>query len=94
MTAERAHQVGLANRIVANGTEIDAAPGMARKTIDLAPLAPATMKRFVNRDVLPKGAAELAARFGAELAAARNSADAAEGIRAFKERRKPRYEGR
>ena len=33
------------------------------------------------------------ARFGAELAAVRNSADAAEGVRAFKEKRKPRYQG-
>ena len=67
---------------------------MAEKAIDLAPLALATMKRFVNDPLLPRGPAELAARFGAELAAVRNSADAAEGIRAFKERRKPRYEGR
>jgi hypothetical protein len=43
---------------------------------------------------LPKGPAELVARFEAELAAVRNSADAAEGIGAFKERRKPRYQGR
>ena len=60
----------------------------------LAPLTLATMKRFVNAHVLPKGPAELAAKFGAELAAVRNSSDATEGIRAFKERRKPRYEGR
>ena len=64
------------------------------KICDLAPLPLATMKRFVNEHVLPKGPAELAARFGAELAAVRGSADAAEGVRAFKERRKPRYEGR
>jgi enoyl-CoA hydratase len=44
--------------------------------------------------VLPKGPAELVARYGAELAAVRNSADAEEGVRAFKERRKPRYQGR
>ena len=62
--------------------------------VDLAPLALATMKRFVNDHVLPKGPAELAARFGAELAAVRNSADAAEGVRAFKEKRQPRYQGR
>ncbi len=67
---------------------------MAHKVIGLAPLALATMKRFVNDHVLPKGPAELAARFGADLATVRNSADAAEGIRAFKERRQPRYEGR
>jgi len=94
MTAERAYQVGLANRIVTNGTEIEEAIALAHKIVDLAPLALATMKRFVNDHVLPKGPAELAARFGAELAAVRNSADAAEGVRAFKERRKPRYEGR
>ena len=62
--------------------------------VDLAPLALATMKRFVNDHVLPHGPAELAARFGAELAAIRTSADAAEGVRAFKEKRKPRYQGR
>lgn len=92
--ASRAYQVGLANRIVTNGTEIDEAVALAQKIVDLAPLALATMKRFVNGHVLPKGPAELAAKFGAELAAVRNSSDAAEGVRAFRERRKPRYEGR
>jgi len=86
--------VGLANRVVGNGKEIEEAVALAMKIVDLAPLALATMKRFVNDHVLPKGPAELAARFGAELGAVRNSADAVEGVRAFKERRKPRYEGR
>ena len=67
---------------------------MAEKIVGLAPLALATMKRFVNDGVLPKGPAELVARYGADLAAVRNSADAEEGVRAFKERRKPRYQGR
>jgi enoyl-CoA hydratase/carnithine racemase len=67
---------------------------MAEKIVDLAPLALAAMKRFVNDGVLPKGPAELMARYGAELAVVRNSADAAEGVRAFKEKRKPRYQGR
>jgi enoyl-CoA hydratase/carnithine racemase len=94
ISAQRAYEAGFANRIVANGSEIAEALALAGKIVDLAPLALATMKRFVNGHVLPKGPAELAARFGAELAAVRNSADAVEGIRAFKERRKPRYEGR
>jgi enoyl-CoA hydratase len=94
LDAERAYQAGLVNKVVANGKEIEEALAVAHKIVDLAPLALATMKRFVNEHVLPKGPAELAARFGAELAAVRNSADAAEGVRAFKERRKPRYEGR
>jgi enoyl-CoA hydratase/carnithine racemase len=92
--AERAYQVGLANRIVSHNSEVEEAVALAMKIVDLAPLALATMKRFVNDHVLPKGPAELAARFSAELAAVRNSADAAEGIAAFKERRKPRYQGR
>jgi enoyl-CoA hydratase len=92
--AERAYQIGLANRIVSNGTEIEEAVALAMKIVDLAPLALATMKRFVNQHILAKGPAELMVRFGAELAAVRNSEDAAEGVRAFKERRKPRYEGR
>ena len=94
ISAERAYQIGLANRVVPDGTEIEEAVALADKIVGLAPLALATMKRFVNDGVLPKGPAELAARYGAELAAVRNSADAAEGVRAFKERRKPRYQGR
>jgi enoyl-CoA hydratase/carnithine racemase len=92
--AERAYQMGLANRVVSNNSEVDEAIALAMKIVDLAPLALATMKRFVNDHVLPKGPAELMARAAAQLAAVRNSADAAEGISAFGERRKPRYRGR
>jgi enoyl-CoA hydratase len=92
--AARAYQAGLVNKVVANGEEIEEALGFAQTIVELAPMALATMKRFVNEHVLPKGPAELAARFGAELAAVRNSADAVEGARAFGERRKPRYQGR
>jgi enoyl-CoA hydratase/carnithine racemase len=92
--AARAHQAGLVNRIVSNGEEVAEALALAGRIAQLAPLALATMKRFVNQHVLPQGPAELAARFAAELAAVRGSADAAEGRRAFRERRPPRYEGR
>ena len=94
ISARRAYEVGLANRVVGEGGEVAEAVALAEKIVDLAPLALATMKRFVNDHVLPKGPAELAARAGAELAAVRNSADAAEGVRAFRERRNPRYQGR
>jgi hypothetical protein len=77
-----------------DGTELDEAIAMANKIVDLAPLALATMKRFVTGYILPKGPSELAARFAADLAAVRNSEDAAEGVQAFKERRRPRYQGR
>jgi enoyl-CoA hydratase/carnithine racemase len=94
INAERAYQIGLANWVVPDGREVEEALALAEKIVGLAPLALAAMKRFVNDGVLPKGPAELAARYGAELAAVRNSADAEEGVRAFKERRKPRYQGR
>jgi len=94
IAARRAYEAGFANRVVPDGQEIDAAVELAEKMVDLAPLALAAMKRFVNEHVLPKGPSELAARFGAELAAVRNSEDAAEGVRAFKEKRRPRYQGR
>lgn len=93
ITARRGYEVGLVNRVVPDGTELDEAIAMASKIVDLAPLALATMKRFVTEHILPKGPSELAARFNAELSAVRNSEDAVEGVRAFKERRRPQYKG-
>jgi enoyl-CoA hydratase len=92
--AARAYAVGLANRVVAAGSEVEAAVAMAEKIVDLAPLALSAMKRFVNDGVLPKGPAELAARYGGELGAVRDSEDAREGVNAFREKRRPRYRGR
>jgi enoyl-CoA hydratase len=91
--ARRAYEAGLANRVVPDGSEIDAAVALAEKIVDLAPLALATMKRFVTEHVLPRSPSELAAIFGADLARVRDSEDAKEGVRAFRERRKPRYRG-
>ncbi|MGH7093524.1 MAG: enoyl-CoA hydratase/isomerase family protein [Stellaceae bacterium] len=94
ISAARAYEVGFANRVVATGGEVEEAVALAEKIVDLAPLALAAMKRFVNDGVLPRGPAELAARYGGELAAVRGSEDAKEGVQAFRERRKPRYQGR
>jgi enoyl-CoA hydratase len=88
--AARAYAVGLANRVVTAGNEVDEAVAMAEKIVDLAPLALAAMKRFVNDGVLPKGPAELAALYGSQLGAVRSSEDAKEGVAAFRERRRPR----
>src|SRR5438270_4867724 len=44
--AERAYQIGLANRVVPDGREVEEAVAMAETIVDLAPLALATMKRF------------------------------------------------
>src|SRR5690348_610641 len=55
ISAARAYEVGLANRVVAAGDEVEEAVGLAGKIVELAPLALGTMKRFVNDHVLPKG---------------------------------------
>ena len=59
ISAERAYQIGLANRVVPDGREVEEALALADKIVGLAPLALAAMKRFVNDGVLPKGPAEL-----------------------------------
>lgn len=94
ITAQRAYEVGFANRIVPAGRHVEEAVALATELAGYAPLALATMKRFVNEHILPKGPSELMARYGAELARVRESDDAAEGVRAFKEKRPPRYTGR
>jgi hypothetical protein len=64
--------------MVSNGTEIGKALAMTHNIIELAPLALAAIKRFVNDHIWPRGPTALAARFGAEPAAVRDSADAVE----------------
>src|ERR1700704_2287651 len=56
ISAERAYQIGLANRVVPDGREVGEALALADKIVGLAPLALAAMKRFVNDGGLPKGA--------------------------------------
>lgn len=92
--ARRAYEVGFANRVVPDGSEVEEALALAGKIVDLAPLALAAMKRFVTGHILPRGPSEIAGLAAAQLGAVRDSEDAAEGIRAFREKRKPRYRGR
>ena len=51
-------------------------------------------KRFVNASVIPKSPSEISALYRRDLLAVRNSADGEEGRRAFREKRKPKFEGR
>jgi enoyl-CoA hydratase/carnithine racemase len=92
--ARRAYDVGFVNRVVPNGTQEAEALAMAAELLDSAPLVLATLKRFVNDVILPTGPVERMVETSQALARVRSSADMAEGVAAYKEKRKPRFTGR
>ena len=91
--AQRAYDVGFVNRVVANGEHEAAALGMAEQLLDSAPLVIAALKRLVN-EVIPTGPIERMVGISQTVAKVRQSDDLQEGIRAYKEKRKPRFTGR
>jgi enoyl-CoA hydratase/carnithine racemase len=94
VSARRAYEVGFVNRVVPDGTHEAEALAMARELLDAAPLVVATLKHFVNDIILPAGPVERMVATGQAIARVRGSADMAEGVAAFKEKRKPRFTGR
>jgi enoyl-CoA hydratase len=93
LTAARAYEVGMVNRVVPTGSEREAALEYARILARSAPLVVGTLKRF-TLGTLNKSPAEAAAIARAELLLVRDSADGAEGRRAFGEKRPPQFTGR
>lgn len=93
MTAQRAYEVGLVNRVVADGTQLDEALAWADEMAGHAPLVLRTLKRFVTEQVLPKGPSELLALAERDLRVVRESDDLAEGKAAWMEKRVPEYTG-
>ncbi len=91
--AERAHALGLVNRLTEPGQTLPEALALARQIAEQAPLAVretlAALERL-NADDDDCGW-ELTQR---AKAVARQSADSKEGVAAFKERRAPRWQGR
>jgi enoyl-CoA hydratase/carnithine racemase len=92
--ARRAYEVGLANEVVPTGQQVTRALEMAREIAGFAPLVLKTLKRFITNEVMPQGPSEKAGRATRQLLAVRESEDGAEGARAFKEKRAPRWKGR
>jgi enoyl-CoA hydratase len=93
VSAERAYGVGFVNRLVPEGQHEAEALRMAEELLDHAPLVLGTLKRLVN-EILPAGPIERMVATSQSIARVRASEDMQEGIRAYKEKRKPVFRGR
>lgn len=97
ITAQRAYELGLVNKVVAADALMEAAMDLARRIVGNAPLSIRASKRIAKgmdadgRFPLEEVKWDRSRREGAAVIA---SEDAREGPRAFAERRKPEWKGR
>lgn len=92
MTAQRAYDVGMVNRVVARDALLETAMGMARSLRAMAPKVLASIKRWTAQ-TLPKAPAEVFSVEAAVVADMMASEDFKEGIASFRERRPARFTG-
>jgi len=93
ITAQRAYEIGLVNRLAEPAALMDAAIELAREVLDGAPLSvKAGRETVMLATEMGRSAALAAARAAHELTYC--SDDAQEGPRAFAEKRKPEWKGR
>jgi enoyl-CoA hydratase/carnithine racemase len=91
--AQRAYEIGFVNQVVPRAELIDAAFAMAADIIECAPLSVVAARQVV-RHTLNMGL-DAALEVGKQVCAPLYvSEDAKEGARAFKEKRKPKWQGR
>ncbi|HEX7872638.1 MAG TPA: enoyl-CoA hydratase-related protein [Sphingobium sp.] len=93
ITAQRAYEIGLVNRLAEPEALLDAAIALAQEVLEGAPLSvKAGRETVMLATEMGRGAALQAARAAHE--ATYKSRDAQEGPRAFAEKRKPEWTGR
>jgi enoyl-CoA hydratase len=93
ITAERAHELGMINRLAEPGQALEAALELAAQITPNAPLALAASKRILKESIdWPDG--EFFERQGEIVGPVMGSEDAREGATAFAERREPIWKGR
>lgn len=93
ITAQRAYEIGLVNRIAEPGALMDAALELAREVLEGAPLSVAAARETVMLSTEMGRAAAIDAGYEAHLKAY-TSEDAQEGPLAFSQKRKPEWKGR
>ena len=93
ITAQRAYEIGLVNRLAEPDALMDAAVELAREVIQGAPLSVAAARETVMLST-EMGRAEALDAAWAVHETAYNSDDAQEGPRAFSEKREPVWSGR
>lgn len=93
ITASRAYELGFVNKVVPRPQLMESAKEMAERICANGPAAVRWAKElfYKGRELDKQQAMELTSRYWQENELL---ADTAEGIRAFKEKRKPHYEGR